>query len=157
MGMSNTLQGYLEQRHAHFDLMPHTHTYCSIDTAVAAHVPSDKVAKPVILKDNIGYVMAVIPASRQVAIRELNRWMGRHLHLADEAELRDIFRDCELGAIPPVGPAWGLQTVMDQSLIDSDQIYFEAGDHEELIRTDMDTFLDLMAEADCARFTRQMN
>lgn len=156
MGMSNTLQRYLEEKHAHFDLMPHSHTHCSMETAAAAHVPGDKMAKSVILKDEMGYLMAVVPSTRHVAIGELNRWLGRRLHLVDESELKGLFRDCEIGAIPPFGTAYGIKTVMDKCLIDATDIYFEAGDHEELVHTDMDTFFDLMADADCARFTRRL-
>lgn len=156
MGMSTTLRRYLEDKRAQFDLMPHTHTHCSMETAAAAHIPGERLAKSVILKDEIGYVMAVIPSSRHVAIGDLNRSMGRRLHLADEAELRPLFQDCELGAIPPLGPAYGMKTIMDKCLIDTEDIYFEAGDHEELVHTDMDTFLDLMSEADYAHFSRQL-
>lgn len=154
MGMSNTLRRYLDDKQAQFDMMSHPHTHCSMETAAAAHVPGERLAKSVLLKDDMGYVMAVLPSSRHVAIEELNRSMGRHLHLAEEWELKDLFRDCEPGAIPALGPAYGIRTIMEKCLIDSDDVYFEAGNHEELVHTDMDTFLELMTEADCASFTR---
>lgn len=157
MGMSNTLRRYLDDKQAHFDVMPHTHTHCSMETAAAAHIPGAQLAKSVILKDDLGYVMAVIPSSRQVVIDDLNRSLGRRLHMASERELAALFQDCELGAIPPLGPAYGIRTVMDKCLINSDEIYFEAGSHEDLVHTDMDTFLDLMVDADYANFTRQLN
>lgn len=157
MGMSNTLRRYLDDKQAHFDLMSHSHTHCSMETAAAAHIPSAQLAKSVILKDQAGYVMAVIPSSRQIVINDLNRVLGRHLQMASERELRTLFQDCELGAIPALGPAYGIRTVMDKCLVNSDDIYFEAGNHEDLIHTDMDTFLDLMADVDYANFTRQLN
>lgn len=154
MGMSNTLRRYLDDKQAQFDMMSHSHTHCSMETAAAAHVPGDHLAKSVILKDETGYLMAVLPSTRHVAVDDLNRAMGRHFRLADESEIRNLFQDCEVGAIPPLGPAYGIRTVMDKCLIDADEVYFEAGNHEDLIHTDMDTFLELMSDADCASFTR---
>lgn len=156
MDMSNTLQHFLQDKRAQYDVMPHSHTSCSMETAQAAHVPGDRVAKPVILKDDTGYMMAVIPSTYLVDVDALTRLTGRRLHLADEWELKDLFKDCELGAIPPLGPAFGLKTVMDESLMVSNEVYFESGNHEELIHMHIDTFLDLMAEADCAHFSRRM-
>lgn len=155
MNMSNTLQHFLEDKHVRYDVLPHQHTSFSMETAEAAHVPGDCVAKPVILKDDTGYVMAVIPSTYLLDVDEVTRFMGRTLHLADEWELKDLFRDCELGAIPALGPAYGMKTIMDESLMASNEIYFEAGNHEDLIHMDMDTFLDLMAEAGCAHFSRR--
>ena len=41
---------------------------------------------------------------------------GVPVALASEAELERIFGDCELGALPPFGGAYGLRTVVDASL-----------------------------------------
>jgi len=155
MNMSNILEHFLQDRHAHYDVMPHPHSSYSMETAEAAHVPGDRVAKPVILKDDTGYVMVVIPSTYLLDVDAVDRFVGRRLHLADEWELKDLFRDCELGAIPALGPAYGMKTIMDESLTASNDIYFEAGNHEELIHMDMDTFLDLMAEAACARLSQR--
>lgn len=156
MEISNTLQHFLQDKHARYDVMSHIHTSNSMETAEAAHVPGDRVAKSVILKDRAGYVMAVIPSTYLLDVDALTRITGRRLHLADERELKDLFRDCELGAIPPLGSAYGLKTVMDESLMVSNDVYFEAGTHEDLVHMDMDTFLDLMGEAECAHFSRRI-
>jgi Ala-tRNA(Pro) deacylase len=155
MNMSSTLEHFLQDRHVRYDVMPHHHTSYSMETAEAAHVPGDRVAKPVILKDDNGYVMAVIPSTCLLDVDAVTRFMGRRLHLVDEWELKDLFRDCELGAIPPLGPAYGMKTIMDESLAASKDIYFEAGNHEDLIHMDTDTYLGLMAEAARARFSQR--
>ena len=79
--------------------------------------------------------------------------MQRHLRLATEAELKDLFEDCELGAIPPFGPAYGMETVWDESLENIPEVYVEAGDHEELIRIDGKTFLGLLGSARHGNFS----
>ncbi|MBI2308316.1 MAG: YbaK/EbsC family protein [Rhodocyclales bacterium] len=156
MSMANTLQDFLQRHHARFDMKHHAHSSCSMETAAMAHVPGDRLAKPVMFRDDLGYVMAVLPSTCHVGIAALNKRLGRHLQLAEEWELEELFQDCELGAIPPMGPAYGIRTVMDEDLANERDIYFEAGNHEDLIHMQMDAFLDLMADADRARFSRRL-
>jgi prolyl-tRNA editing enzyme YbaK/EbsC (Cys-tRNA(Pro) deacylase) len=55
------------------------------------------------------------------------------LRLATEAKLKYLLKDCEPGAVPPLGAAYGLETVWDDSLLEQSDTYFEAGDHETLV------------------------
>ncbi len=56
------------------------------------------------------------------------------LHLADEARLGAMFDGCEAGAVPSLGIAWGIDTVVDDALEGCDTVYLESGDHERLLR-----------------------
>jgi Ala-tRNA(Pro) deacylase len=107
-------------------------------------VPLDHIAKGVLLKDRNGYILAVIPASEWVDLRRVQAELGRNLNLAPEIEVDRLFRDCDPGAVPPLGEAYGLQMILDQSLTSLSSIYFEGGDHEHLIRLSGDQFNALM-------------
>jgi len=144
MEMPGTLVKYLADNSIAYDRLAHRHTSTSLDTARVTNIPGNELAKSVILEDEQGYVMAVVPATRHVKIREINRLLNRHMGLATESELGRLFQDCELGAIPPVGQAYGMQTVVDESLDRCNDIYFEAGNHEELIHVKGNTFRKLM-------------
>lgn len=133
MTMSITLQKYLAQRSIAYVVVPHRHTETSMNSASSAHVPADQIAKPVILEDENSYLMAVIPANQHVKIGRLNKLLGRKFRLATEAEVKDLFTDCEPGAIPPVGEAYGLETIVDNRLTSIPDVYLEAGDHEDLL------------------------
>jgi Ala-tRNA(Pro) deacylase len=74
-----------------------------------------------------------LPASRDIDIHALTDLLGAKVQMAPEPQLSRLFPDCEPGAIPAVGEAYDLKTVADTSLRSQEQIYFEAGDHEELI------------------------
>jgi Ala-tRNA(Pro) deacylase len=69
------------------------------------------------------------------------------LSLAPETSLAPVFRDCESGAIPPLGPAYGMKTIVDDSLFGQPEVYFESGDHRGLIRVGGEEFLALLREA----------
>ena len=150
MAMANTLHATLQKQHITYEVSTHSRTGCSMDTAMVAHVPGDRLAKSVILGDEYGYVMVVVPANRHVAVHSLGRRLGRQLHLANEEELVGLFPDCTPGAIPPIGSAYGLRTVVDDALTRQREVFFEAGDHVELVHMQIDDFLDLMADADRA-------
>ena len=74
------------------------------------------MAKAVLLKDIDGYVLAVVPATHMVWIGELDSRLGRDLETASEDDLDYVFSDCETGAVPALGPAYDLDTVVDHSL-----------------------------------------
>lgn len=116
-----------------YDVITHPHTSSSMETAEAAHVSGDTVAKAIVLKDREGYLMAVLPATHHIDVDRLNGWLHRDLDMVPEAELTGLFKDCEPGAIPPLGDAYHMEMVMDESLAKGTDIYFEAGNHRELI------------------------
>lgn len=157
MAMAMTLQSYLQHCDAPYEVIPHPHSASSMDTAMAARIPADRLMKSVILGDDMGsYMMAVLPANYQVAVRRLGLHYGRNLHLANEKEVGELFSDCEIGAVPAIGQAYGLMTVVEDEVASQPDVYFEAGDHEELVHMSTDTFLTLMSDADHARFGRPM-
>jgi Ala-tRNA(Pro) deacylase len=125
-------------------------------TAEAAHIPGDCLAKTVVLEDEQGFVAAVLPSTYHLRLSELWSKTGRRLVLSDEVTLRELFKDCDLGALPPVGSAYGLHTYLDESLAEQPEIYFEAGDHEALIKMRTSQFLALMDRAERARFAHRV-
>jgi Ala-tRNA(Pro) deacylase len=88
--------------------------------------------------------MVVVPASHWVEIEHLRKELKRDFHLAEEDELAALFGDCEAGAVPPLGPAYGIETFLDQSLTSLANVYFEAGDHEKLVHTSGENFRTLL-------------
>jgi Ala-tRNA(Pro) deacylase len=144
MAVAETIQRFLEQYSFEYDLVPHPHTGSSHETAEAAHVSEDHIAKAVIVKDTANYAMVVVPASNWVEVEHLRKELNRDFHLATEAELAKLFSDCEAGAVPPLGPAYGVETFLDQALTSLANIYFEAGDHEQLVHMAGDDFRALL-------------
>ena len=66
--------------------------------------------------------------------------------MAQENELPSLFQDCELGAVPALSEAYGLDVIWDDQLQAVSEIYIEAGDHENLIHMQGDSFCRLMKE-----------
>ena len=154
MTMAITLRHYLDELGVEYEVVAHPYAETGLDTAEVAHIPPDKLAKSIILEDEGGYLMAVCPASRRIKLGELYREINRRLEFADENELADMFGDCVLGAVPPVGDLYGIDVVVDTDLFMQPDVYFEAGDHVDLIHVYDDNFQKLMSNAEHASFSK---
>ncbi|MBP0588594.1 YbaK/EbsC family protein [Paraburkholderia sp. LEh10] len=157
MSMSTTLQECLAGKNSRYEIVQHPYSHSSMETAAAAHIPGDRLAKTVLFEDEQGYVAAVLPSTYAVKLSELWTKTGRRLTLAKEVDLRELFKDCEFGALPPVCTAYGMKTYLDESLARQPDVYFESGDHEALVHMDSDQFLSLMDEAERAHIGRRMH
>ena len=144
MGIAITLQQFLEAQNVPFDVLEHKRTGCSARTADASHVPSECLAKGVVVRHKDGYVLAIVPASRQVQLSEVGRWLNRPVALASEEELDALFPDCEHGAVPPIAAAYGLTAIVDACFEGHEDIYFEGGDHRTLVHVSGVQFHRLM-------------
>jgi len=148
MSIATTLRTYLEGRAITYALVPHPHTGSSMDTAALAHVPGDRLAKAVIVQSQGEPLMVVVPSDYHVHLGLLHRYLGSEVGLATEQELSALFPDCEPGAIPVIGQAYGIRTLLDSTLFEEPELYLEAGDHETLVRVVGDDFRTLMEDAE---------
>jgi Ala-tRNA(Pro) deacylase len=153
MAIAAKLKTFLTEHEADYSLQRHPHTGSSMESAEAAHVPGDCLAKGVVLKDDKGYLLVVVPSDYHVDLESLNKKLGRTMEMAPEEAFGQLFPDCEVGAIPPIGAAYGVPTIWDTTLGDKDEVYFEAGDHESLVRVTGRHFHELMASADRGVFS----
>lgn len=153
MSIAPRLRWYLEAHGVEYELIPHPHSASSAETARSAAVPLEALAKPVLLEDERGYVMAIVPASRRVDVRSLSEQLHRELTLAKERELASLFHDCERGATPPLGSPYRVPTVYDDALAELGEVCFEAGDHEDVVRMSGPAFLRLLEGSRHGRFS----
>lgn len=146
MGIASTLDNFLKTRDIHFDIVEHAYSEGSYNTAQCAAIPPEQLIKGVVFRDqDLHYTMAVVPASNRVLRHTLNQVFDRSLQLAGEEELAEIFFDCEEGAIPSFGQAYGINIIWDDQLELHKEFWLEAGDHEHLVHLMQDDFKRLMA------------
>lgn len=155
MAISPKLYEFLSARHADYEVLPHPRTQTSTGTAQAAHVPGRRFAKAVLVEDNEGYALAVVPSTHHLALSELGQALhSRPLRIAKEGELGALFPDCALGALPALGAAYGIPTIIEQELAAQDDVYFEAGDHEHMVHMAAAEFSRATASVPRAHFSR---
>jgi len=156
MTISNKLEVHLKTHSIAYELIPHPHTESSMVTAAVAHVPGDRLAKAVIVKDGDDYLMVVVPSDYRVHLGALHRKLGRNVGLATESELVSLCPDCDEGAVPPVGGAYGLKSMVDKGLLEQPEVYFEAGDHEHLVKMTGSNFHALHTNSEVVEVARHI-
>ena len=144
MAIAMKLKAYLDQEHASYDVISHPYAVTSMHAAQRAHISGENIAKAVVLHDDAGYVLAVVPATHKVQLGKLHKNFKRYLALADEDDIQEIFDDCDIGAIPPVGRPYNMDVIYDDSLNRCEDIYFEGGDHTSLVHMSRDDFRALL-------------
>ena len=147
MNIAPTLAKRLASLNISYDVIHHDYSVSNSKSARSAHIPTSKMVKPVIFEDFKGYVMALVPADQKVQVKQLNTITNRRMKLSSEAEIDKLFSDCELGAIPPVGDAYGITTIVDTQLSYCNNVYIESGTHTELLHLSGRSFKRLMAKA----------
>ena len=129
------IQDFLNNRKIPFELLEHAPTYSAQELAESVHVSGHEVAKTVLLQADSEFMLAVLPATRDIDFLRVASFLGaKHVGLADEEECGKHFPDFELGAVPPFGSKYGLRTIAERSLLEDEQIVFEGNSHHEAIR-----------------------
>ncbi len=153
MAIAMTVRQYLADQGVEYDTVTHRRTQSSSETAQASHINGDQIAKGVVLDTGEGYLLAVLPASHHVQLGQIKAYLDRPVALASEAEIATLFADCEMGAVPAVGAAYGLDVVVDDSLAAQPDVYFEAGDHATLVHVKAEGFRKLLGDVPHAEFS----
>jgi Ala-tRNA(Pro) deacylase len=134
MSISRRVKDYLDQNGVAYEHLEHAPVYTAQEMAQAVHASGREVAKAVIVRDEQGFAMAVLSATRKVDLDALREATGRpDLRLAGEDEFKNLFPNCETGAMAPFGNLYDLPVFVDESLRE-ESITFNAGTHADAIR-----------------------
>jgi Ala-tRNA(Pro) deacylase len=127
---------YLEGAGVPFALVDHEHTETAAAEARAAHVPGDRMAKTVVVRDGGPPILAIVPADHRVDLDKVRAALGtaERLRIASERELAEEFPQFDPGAVPPVGPMLVGATVVDARLLEHPDVLCAGGDHRHAIR-----------------------
>jgi len=124
----------LDRMHIRYSHSVHPRAETALETADAERIPAHEFAKTVVYFGNTGFGIAVVPADHLVDMVKLGRLLGlSYIRLANEAELAELFPDCELGAMPPFGYACELPVTVDVGIA-GEFIAFTLGTHRDVIR-----------------------
>ena len=136
---------YLSDHGVEFEAHEHPPAYTAQEVAAVEHISGKMMAKAVLLRDDAGYVMCVLPASHKLDLTKVaDIRQSNQIRLADENELAEMFPDVEVGAEPPFGNLYDMPMLVDAHLADRDEILFQAGSHRRTIRMKYDDYASLV-------------
>ncbi len=147
------LKEFLDANHVKYVSVVHSKAYTAQGVAASAHVSGRAMAKVVIVELDGKMAMAVLPANRKIVLQDLREVTGSdEVKFASEAEFKDCFPDCEIGAMPPFGNLYSMEVFIAESLSQNDEIAFNAGSHEEIIKLAYEDF-DRLVQPYVVNFT----
>ncbi len=132
---ANKVKEFLDRNGVKYVCIQHSPAFTAAEVAASAHVAGRDFAKTIVVRVGDNLAMIVLPASRRLVLSDLRELLQNpYVRLATEAEFRDRFPDCEVGAMPPFGHLYGLQVYVAESLAEEPEIAFNAGTHTEVIK-----------------------
>ena len=138
------VQDFLSNREVEFEVIDHSATFDAQHMAEAVHVSGYHVAKTVLLKADEQFVVAVLPATHNVDMSDARKSLNANqVELSTEDELARHCADCQRGALPPFGSHYGMQTLVDKTLVGDEHLLFEGNTHNEAIRIKYEDFVRL--------------
>ena len=129
------LREFLDQNKVPYHVATHRQAFTAQEVAEVQHVPGQELAKVVILRSGPEFLMAVLPAPYRVDLEHAKAVLEKaNLSLATEEQFKDLFPQCEAGAMPPFGNLYGLAVYVDRSLTGDEEIVFNAGTHTQTVK-----------------------
>ncbi len=151
MAVMQRLKELLDQAGVAYQVATHPPAYTAQEVAQAQHVPGRELVKVVVIRTSAGFALLALPATHRVALNRTHAFLSDpQARLATEQEFRDLFPQCEIGAMPPFGNLFGLPLYVDESLARDENIVFNAGSHTETVRMRYQDFLRVAQPVICS-------
>ena len=130
--------GFLDERGARYEVVEHRTTHSAAAEARAAGFAPADAAKTILLRDEDGYRLAVIPASERLDLAKTRELLGagKSLRFATEEEMKADLGDFEVGALPPFGTLVNAAELVDRRLLDHERVLCSGGDHQHGVLLD---------------------
>jgi Ala-tRNA(Pro) deacylase len=116
----------------------HSESFTATSTARAEGIDARTFAKVVAVAAADGRrALFVLDAPDHLDLRKARGILGTpDVRLLTEAEMAELAPGCAVGAIPAVGPLFGLPMHVDFAVADDAEISFNAGTHRHSVRVD---------------------
>lgn len=147
MGVTTSITRYLDRHGVNYGVHHLAGVSSLAELSKRLGVSPRAIIRTAALNDRFGLVLVVTSANEIANVDTLSRKMGRKLEPATTAQVLSIFRDCDGAFIPPLGEAYGVRTIIDDSLVENEFVYFCAGDATEVIQITSKDFFQLQNSA----------
>lgn len=136
---------YLDEHNKKYVVVKHSPAFTAQEVAASAHIPGKEMVKTVMVKADGDIKMVVVPSTHDVDFEAIKDALNvDEVELATEPEFENMFPDCELGAMPPFGNLYDMETLVAEVLTEDEKIAFNAGTHKELVKMNYKDFEELV-------------
>ncbi len=116
-----------------YKVLEHKSVKTSEEAAKVRGTPLGKGVKAMVLKDKSGkFVMVCVPADKKIDFDKVEKEVGKKLNFAEAREV-EAELGVKVGAVPPVGRLFSMDTFYDLSIKDKGMVVFNAGRRDRSI------------------------
>ena len=150
MASCERLKNYLDSNGVKYITIVHSTAFTSQEVAASVHIKGKEFAKCVIVKSDGKFFMLVVPSDHRVNFEKVKSILNvENLTLASESEFRELFPDCETGAMPPFGNLYDVPVYVDERFKANDEISFNGGTHNDVVKMKMADYVRLVEPMFC--------
>jgi HD-like signal output (HDOD) protein/prolyl-tRNA editing enzyme YbaK/EbsC (Cys-tRNA(Pro) deacylase) len=123
MILPDLVQQIFEREGIDHECLGHSFDLSSVEAANSLQLNPDHVAQATMLRDELGMVMAIYPATTVLDLDGLNLLTKRALVQMTAYQIREALPVCEDGVPVPIAKAYNVRAIVDNTLMDAEQIY----------------------------------
>lgn len=138
MPVPKQIQIYLDKKGVKYAIVTHRKVYTAYDAAQTMRKKLDEIVKNLLIKTNKGFVVVVLPASKNVNMAKLKQLMSKQgtgitsVKIPKEGEMVRLLK-VKAGALPAFGSVHDLQVYMDKSMQKVKKAMFPTGSFTDSI------------------------
>lgn len=125
---------FLKQHNVVFEEIEHEPVYTSEQAANVRGMSLESGAKSLLLKAGNDFVLVILPGNKRLDSKLLKSYLSvKNIRFATPEEVEKVM-GCRIGACYPFGNLIGIRTLVDRSLTDCKEIFFNPGVHDKSIK-----------------------
>ncbi len=133
--MNEKFKAFMQEHSLPYEVITHPQAFTAQQVAHAIHESGKILAKTVVLEVDDSHVMCVVPAHHKVKIGWVKDILSaKNIRMVDENTLGKLFPDCEVGAMPPIGPIYNMRVIVSEDLTQNPEIIFNACTHRHCVK-----------------------
>lgn len=128
MLIPSKIKNFLDKNKVKYEAIEHKTVFTAFDKATTLRIPQKIVGKTLTLKTDKKYVLALIPANKNLDKMKFRKVAkATQIDFAKEAWVKKNLKGVKVGAVPPFGILWKLPTFIDRSLMNQTKIIVNGG------------------------------
>lgn len=118
---------------------------------------SANTAQSILLFDKIGIIQIMIPSNRMLDLQKLEKASGRKLEILPVAKQEKLKQSLGVKTLPALPQVTRLDSLVDQSLLNQEEIYIESGEDSEWIKLSGSEFKSLTTSSNIGDYSTELS
>lgn len=139
MAIAKKITNFLEKNKLKYKIIEHKTVYTAFDKAQTLKAPLKIIGKTLVVRFDRETAILLISANRNLDKKKLKKVVNKKrkkedkklvskISFVSESWMKKKLRGTKLGAVPPFGPLWKMETFVDRNFLRQPKIILNSGD-----------------------------